>query len=275
MKKKLVVVMLACFMAFSVAACGNVKDENTKVSKDKDDKDDKDDDDKSSKRDDKNDKDDKDGKNDKDDKDDKDGKNDKDDKDDVGTTASGHSANDDDDDDGTYYLEIPDEVFGDFTVDPEYVSTEYYDEATGIMTVSDYDGNEIIDLYLPDGYVVTFASEFGAAFDINNTDMYFDQISIDYKETLYISDYLRDGKTPKDSDIEDYTVDYTEYVVDGLEFIIAYESYYSIDFDDTFDYCYILVPYMDGNTKEYVSICLYYDKTPTEVNAIATQMLGL
>ena len=53
-------------------------------------------------------------------------------------------------------------------------------------------------LYVPEGYVVTYASEAGACFDLNNENQYFDAIAVDYREDLYLADYIKNGTVPGD-----------------------------------------------------------------------------
>lgn len=268
MKKRLLMVMIAAVMALGLVACDSPSDskEKTKISRESDDEDeddDEDDDDKDSKKNKKDKKKDNDKKKDKD-KDKKDKDNDDDD-----TIDNGSNQNQSD------YWTVDDSVVGsDFTVDDEYISTNHYNASTGEMEVCDYDDNNIVTLYVPEGYVVTFASEKGGAFDLNNENQYFDSISIDYRERLFISDYIKNGKEPG-GDIDNYVVTYDEYEIDGVTFIIAHEEYYDTSWKDDYDYDYILIPYESDNETEYVSICFVYNKTSTEIKQIAMEMLGL
>lgn len=280
MKKRIVMIMLASLMAFSMVACSNVPDEKTKVSKDADDDDDEDDDDsdkKSKKAKDKKDKKDKDKKDkDKKDKDKKDKDKDKKDSDDDKDKTSDEDADiDDDSNQGGYWTVDDDLVGGDFTVDEEYIDSEYYDAEKGELQLHDYDGNYICTLYVPDGYVVTFASSYGGAFDLNNENQYFDSISVDCTDTLYVSNYITNGELPDNSNIEDYKVTYEEYEVDGVEFIIAHEEFYDSYWEDDSSYDYILIPYTIGKTQQFVTITTYWEKSGNEMKDLAAQMLGL
>lgn len=273
MKKRLLMIMLASVMAFSSVACSSVADEKTRVSReaeDDDEDDDEDNDDESDKKS-KKDKKDKKDKSDKKDKDKSKKQKDKeiDEEIDEEIDDSAHVDNQ------TGYFTVDDDAVGaDFTIDEEYISDAHYDAETGELDLCDYDGNHIITLYVPDGYVVTYASEQGACFDLNNEKQYFDQISVDYREDTYIANYIRDGKEPGGT-IEDYSVSYDEYEVDGLEFIVAHEEYYDSNWDDDFSYDYILVPYKSGKTTEYVSICTYWNKSASEMRDLAHDILGI
>lgn len=268
MKKRVLMIMLAAVMAFGLVACtGDAKDtkEKTKISRESEDEDDDEDDDKDSKKDKKKDKKDKQDKKDKKDKKDKDKEKD-DNKDDDDSQAVDSGSAD--------YWTVDDSVVGgDFTVDEEYVSTSHYNASKGELEVCDYDDNVIMTLYVPEGYVVTYASESGACFDLNNENQYFDAIAVDYRENLYLADYIKNGTVPG-GDIKDYTVTMDEYEIDGVEFIIAYEEYVDRYGDDC-NYNYILVPYKSGKDTEYLSICACWDRSANEMKSLAVEMLGL